>query len=447
MSCEIDDMQRLCLLLGLILILHCGCSGKRVSDISINSSGVAIQGETPQLPETDWPGWRGARGDGTTTDRPLVTTWSETENVLWIADIPGRGNSSPIVVGQTVYLATAMERDKQQLVVAYDLETGNQLWSTVVRQGGFPTAQQMHPKSTNANGTLACDGERIFGAFLGEDSITAFALDLEGNSIWSKQVGNFVSKFGYAPSVQIYRSALIVSADHQGGGYLAALDRETGDIGWRINRPAKSSYSTGRVVQVAGSDQLIISGAGKVISYDPQTGEETWRADGTASATCGTVVANSTHVFASGGFPESQTISIAADGSGEVKWSKRVKLYEPSLLLTDDLLFGVTDKGIAYCWSADRGTELWKQRLQGSFSASPVLVNGLIYVTNNNGLTFVFRATGDSYQEISRNQLGNEAFASLAIADSKILARVVRRDGTKSEHLYCIGGDAEAVAP
>lgn len=439
-------MQRLHLFLLLTSTLVFGCSAERVSDVSIESSGVAISGETPQLPASDWPSWRGGRGDGIALDQPLVTTWSETDHVLWTADIPGRGNSSPIVVGQTVYLATALDSEQQQLVVAYDLATGDQQWSTVVRQGGFPPARQMHDKSTHANGTLACDGERILGAFLGEGSITAFALDLEGNSLWTKEVGNFVSKFGYAPSVQIYRSALIVSADHQGGGYLAALDRETGDIGWRIQRPAKSSYSTGRVVEVAGSDQLIISGAGTVASYDPQTGEERWRADGTASATCGTVVANSTHVFASGGFPESQTISIAADGSREVAWSQRVKLYEPSLLLSENLLFGVTDKGIAYCWSADQGTEHWKTRLEGSFSASPVLVNGLIYVTNNNGLTFVFRATETSYQEVARNQLGDEAYASLAVADSKILARVVHQNGTRKEQLYCLGGDTDEAA-
>lgn len=440
-------MLRRCLPFILMLAFLTGCSAERVSDVSIESSGVSITGETPKLSSTDWPAWRGGQGDGIAEDQPLVTTWSETDHVLWTADIPGRGNSSPIVVGQTIYLATALDTEQQQLVIAYDLATGNQKWSTVVRQGNFPTARQMHEKSTHANGTLACDGERILGAFLGNNAITAFALDLEGNSIWSKEVGNFVSKFGYAPSVQIYRSSIIVSADHQGGGYLSALDRATGDIAWRIQRPAKSSYSSARVVHVAGSDQLVISGAGKVTSYDPQTGEERWQADGTASATCGTVVANSTHIFASGGFPESQTISIAADGSREVKWSQRVKLYEPSLLLKDNLLFGVTDKGIAYCWSADQGTEHWKTRLEGSFSASPVLVNDLIYVTNNSGTTFVFRANEESYQEIARNKLGDEAFASLAIADSKILARVVRRTGAREEKLYCLGAEADTEAP
>ena len=435
-------------LLTIGLLFFSGCSGSRVSEVSVEASGVEIRGETPKFNEIDWPGWRGGTNDGMVPfGQKLITNWSETENVLWSIDIPGRGNSSPIIVGETVYLATAEDDKEEQWVLAYDAKTGEEKWSTMVRQGGFPTTRQMHPKSTHANGTVACDGENLFVAFLGNNVITAYALDLEGKKVWEKEVGDFSSKFGYAPSLQIYRSAVLVSADHLGGGYLAALDRETGQIAWRIPRPAKSSYSTARVVTVAGEDQLVISGCGTVSSYDPMTGLQKWTTDGTANATCGTVVANKMHIFASGGFPESQTVCITADGSRDVVWSRRVKVYEPSLLLKDDLLFGITDKGIAYCWSASDGKELWKTRLQGTFSASPIHCNENIYVPNNDGVTFVFKAVGESYQQIAANPLGDEAYASLAVSQSKIFARVVDTSEGRHEKLYCLGTPTEETSP
>ena len=225
---------------------------------------------------------------------------------------------------------------------------------------------------------------------LNTDAITATALDLDGEVLWQREVGKFVSKFGYAPSPVIYKSLVIVAADNKGGGYLAALDTETGQVAYRVSRGNGDSYSSPTVVPVGGRDQLLISGNDAVASYDPESGELLWRTQCIAEATCGTIVSDGERIFASGGYPESETICLSADG--ERLWSNKSKTYEPSLLVVGDRLLTVNDKGVAICWDGASGEELWKERLGGNFSASPVLVNGTVIVPNLSGDTVVFEA-------------------------------------------------------
>ena len=141
------------------------------------------------------------------------------------------------------------------------------------------------------------------------------------------------------------------------------------------------SYSSPIVAHVAGRDQLLISGGKVVASYDPENGKPLWTADATTSATCGTMVWDGGLVFASGGYPDAETAAIAADGSGRVVWRNREKCYEQSMLAVDGYVYAVNDRGIAYCWKADDGTQMWQQRLGGggAVSSSPILAGGNIY--------------------------------------------------------------------
>lgn len=417
-----------------------------VEEVSVDTSGVEIEDAPQSINEGDWPGWRGPQGNGIGASSAAVTQWSPSENVLWSADVPGRGHSSPVVVGDRVYLATADDGAQQQFVLAFDRESGSEVWRTQVSEGGFPGSNQLHQKGTNANSTVACDGERIYIAFLNHGKITATALDLGGEIVWQKELGAFNSKFGYAPSPVLYKSLVIFAADNQGGGYLAGLDRATGEIAWRKARPAVSTYSSPAIATVAGRDQLLISGGDRVVSYDPATGEELWGVKGTTEATCGTMVWHGDSVIASGGYPGRQTLCVRADGSGEILWSHSVKAYEPSLVVAGGNVFAVTDDGIAYCWSATTGEEQWKQRLGGNVSASPVVCGDLIYATNDQGTTFVFRATGEGYDEVARNQLGDDMFASAAVSQGQLFLRVGEYAGRgRQEKLYCLGMPADGA--
>jgi len=425
------------LLIGVLLIAGC-TQTTPVEEISVQTSGVSLSdSEIPDLSAT-WPGWRGPQQNGHAADQKLPTEWSETTNVLWKSDVPGRGHSSPVVVNDLVLLATADDQKQEQAVMAFDRADGTVRWETAVHTGKFPSPGELHKKGTNANGTVLFDGERIFVVFLNSGKIIATALDLKGAQLWQQELGAFNSKFGYAPSPVLYKSFVIIAADNRGGGYLTALDRKTGEIAWRISRPAVSTYSSPVVAHVGGRDQLLISGCDQVASYDPATGKEYWSTPCLAEATCGTIVTTDDQIFASGGYPKRETVALSADG--KLLWSDKTKIYEPSMLVNGDQLYGITDDGIAYCWSTETGEVLWKNRLRGSFSASPILCNGLVYISNLSGETFVFEANAAGYKEIAVNKIGDDCYASPAAVDGQLFLRVGKQSGGKrQEELVCIG--------
>jgi outer membrane protein assembly factor BamB len=331
------------------------------------------------------------------------------------------------------------DQQQQQLVIAFDRADGQETWRTVIHQGGFPSKRELHEKSTHANGTVSCDGKRLFTAFLNSDSIIATAITLDGDIVWQKEVGKFVSKWGYAPSPVLYQSLVIFSADNQGGGYLVAVDAETGAIAWRVARGNSSSYSSPTIAHVGGRDQLLISGGDSVSSYDPASGDRLWKTEAIAEATCGTMVVSGDQVFASGGYPDRETVCLSADGKR--LWSNNTRVYEPSMIVVGDKLVAVTDDGIAYGWSIDSGDQLFKQRLGGKFSASPILCNGHVYVSNLQGTTFVFRVD-DGFQMISKNRLGDDCYASPAAVGGQLFLRVGLGSGReRREQLVCLAGD------
>ncbi len=389
----------------------------------------------------DWPVWRGPNRNGVADpDQNPPVTWSTTENVVWKTSVPGRGHSSPTIVGDRIFLATADETRQIQSVVAFDRETGRQLWQTEVSQGGFP---KTHPKNTHATCTVACDGERLFVVFHHHARLTLAALDLEGAEVWKQEVGPYdpkVYEYGYAPSPALFESLVILAADSEKGGYLAAYDRETGRRVWKADRPRMLSFSSPIVANIGQRPQLLMSGCEHVAAYDPRNGEGLWVTPGTTMATCGTMVWEGDLVFASGGYPEAQTICVKADGSRQVLWKNRQKCYEQSMLVHEGHVYALNDQGIAFCWRARDGREMWKERLEGPISASPVLVGDIIYATNEASTTFVFKADPQRFQLVARNQLEDEAFATPAICDGRIYMRVASGAAPqRKETLYCLG--------
>ncbi|MCA9061878.1 MAG: PQQ-binding-like beta-propeller repeat protein [Planctomycetaceae bacterium] len=430
------------IVLAALPFLLFGCGKGPPSGVTPVTEIKATESAQDELPVTtttdDWAAWRGPTGDGRSTSPPAPTEWNANSNIAWMTDIPGRGHSSPIVVGDLVILASAVEDREQQLVAAFSRTDGSLAWSRVVHEGAFPDRADIHPKGTYANSTVSCDGERLFVTFLNGGQVMVSALDLGGKILWQKSAGGFSSKFGFAPSPVLYQSLVIVAADNWGSGFIAALHRATGEIVWRKQRPSLSSYSSPLITSLGGKDQLLLSGCRLVASFNPLTGELLWQKEATAEATCGTPVTDGNLVFASGGYPEQQT--VAMDATGNVVWQNRNKAYEPSMLVVEDRLLAVTDDGIAHCWSTKDGSQLWRTRLQGSFSASPVLCQGLVYVTNLDGTTFVFRATEAQLQEVSRNRLGNDCYTSFAVSRGQLFGRFGFGSGRdRQEKLVCIG--------
>ena len=167
--------------------------------------------------QSDWPWWRGPTRNGVANRDPVPTKLSDADNLLWKTPVPGRGHSSPIIVGNRVFLATADEQKKTQSVVAFDCSSGKQLWQIEVNKGAFPAKN--HKNNTEASSTVASDGERVFATFYNHDHVEAVALDFDGNILWKKQVCAFHPKkfeYGYAPSPLIYGETVIISAEYDG---------------------------------------------------------------------------------------------------------------------------------------------------------------------------------------------------------------------------------------
>ncbi len=393
------------------------------------------------LSAADWSQWRGPNHNNVAeSGQSVPTEWSETKNVVWKTELPGRGHSSPIVIGDLIVLTSAEDARQQQGVFGFDRRTGKQLWGTLISQGGFP---KIHAKNTHASSTACSDGSQIYAAFNHDNKVEAVSLDMQGKIVWKKDVGPFVPRqyqYGYAAAPTLYNGTLIVSGDTDTEAWVKALDTKTGRTVWEQNRPAKLNWSSPIVGSVAGKEQLFLSGCEMIASYDPKTGRPLWSQPCLTMATCGTVIWDDDTVYASGGYPKKQTVAVKADGSGTILWSNTVKCYEQSMLIHGGYLYAVDDGGIAFCWHAKTGREMWKNRLQGPVSASPVLVGDTIYAPNERGTTFVFKTNPQSFQLVASNRLGDESFASPTVVDNRLYLRVSTGDGAgRHETLYAIG--------
>ena len=399
------------------------------------------QAQTPTVDSGDWPWWRGPSSNGVAeAGQRAPLEWSSDKNVSWKASVPGRGHSSPIVVGQRVFLTTADERNQVQSVLCFDRGSGQQLWQTNVNKGGFPS--RINRKNTHASSSVACDGNRLYSTFFNHDRIQVVALGLDGTILWNQVAGRFTPdefKNGYAASPLLYGQTVVVAGDFDGKAFLAALDTRSGESVWRTSRPSRINYASPIVGRVAGRDQLLISGGDRVASYNPHDGKPYWEADATTMATAGTMVWDSDRVYASGGYPQAETVCVLADGSGKVLWRNRQKCYEQSLLAVDNHVYAINDGGIAFCWQGQSGKELWRERLQGPISASPILSDGNIYASNERGTTWIYRATPDRFELVAENRLGSESFATPTICGSQVFLRVADTvNDRRRESLYCI---------
>lgn len=388
----------------------------------------------------DWPWWRGPQRNGIATPgKPVPLQWSETENIVWKTPLPGRGHGSPIVVGKQVLFQTA-EADRQvQSVVCLDRGSGKLQWQTPVHEGGVEIKQ--NEKSTYANATPACDGERIFVNFLNKGGIYTTALDRSGKQIWQVKVTDYVLHQGFSSSPAVYQSLVIVSADNKGGtGLLAGLDRETGKIVWKRDRPALPNYTSPIILKVHGRDQLLFIGCDLVTSLNPLTGDTLWETAGATTECVTSTVTDGDVIFTTGGYPKNHLAAIRADGSGERAWENGSRVYVPSMVLQGGHLYAMLDAGIAQCWEASTGKERWKARVGGTFSSSLTLADGNVFATDESGKTTIFKADPAAFERVGENQLGKSVFASPAICDGRIYQRVIsEQEGEVKEFLYCIG--------
>jgi outer membrane protein assembly factor BamB len=393
---------------------------------------------------TDWAWWRGPNRNGIAADKQNPPMrWSDEKNVVWKSAVPGRGHSSPTVVGDQIFLATADEKQKIQSVLCYDRKTGQQRWKTDIHKGGFESTGDMqgHIRSCKASSTVACDGRRLFVSFVNNNAVHTTALSLDGKQLWQQKVTDFTMHQGFASSPAVYGPLVIVSADNKGGGAVTGFDRVTGKIVWTHKRPELPNYTSPIILSIDGRDQLILTGCDVISSYAPLTGTVNWEVKGATTECVTSVVSDGQFVVTSGGFPDKHISIVRGDGSGEVLWRNGVQVYVPSMLVHGEHLYVVTDSGDALCYELESGKEVWKHRLRTKFAASPVLVGKHIFATSNDGRTFIFKASPKAFELVHENKLAaDEVQATPAICGSRIYMRLARgKREERHEMLYCIG--------
>lgn len=388
----------------------------------------------------DWPAWRGPTLDGHAAGNAAATVpvaWSEQQNVVWRAEVPGKGHASPIVVGGSVFLLTHEEQNRTICLLKYNASTGAPMGKLVLHRGVVPPPY-LHKKNTVASSTPSSDGKVVYVVAQVGDAIYASAVSVQGQLLWQRAVAPYRAGdgwFGYGASPLLVGNALVIPVEtDNGAGGLFALNKINGRPLWRAKRPQETGYSSAVLAEILGRPQILISGGYHIAAYQPQDGSLLWKVKATSRTTCGTMVWKDDMVFASGGFPESGTYGVMVGEQGaKVVWQNRVKCYEQSMLVAGDYLYGFADNGIAFCWRCADGQEMWKQRLGGPVSASPLLIGDRIYASNERGVTFVFRASPQGFQLLGENVLGDSSFASPAYADGKMFLRHASTEGEQRQ--------------
>ena len=395
----------------------------------------------------DWPGWRGPRGDGTSTESNVPTRWDGTsgEKVLWRTKIPGSGYSSPVVYRDTVFVTSCDEDSQTRLLHRLDSQTGQLIWTEEVVKSPL---EGMHKLNSRASGTPVTDGTNVFVTFFQTPSTTGergdpgemvvASYDFQGNQNWWAKVGAFSSIHGYCTSPVIYKNLLILNGDHDGASYVLALDKATGEVVWKTPREHQTrSYVTPLLREIDGRMQAIMSGSKRIAGFDAESGRRQWWIEGPTEQFVASMVDDENGFYMSAGFPTHHVMSINPGGSGDVSESHvnwhvtDAKCYVPSPVVTGGLLIVADDRGIAHCFDTLDGSHLWRKRLGSHFSASLVTVGGLVYMTSDEGVTQVVKPTRQDAIIVESNELGERVFASPAIANGKLYLR-----GTES--LFCI---------
>lgn len=397
----------------------------------------------------DWPGFRGPTGQGTSPAKGLPTTWSGTENVAWKVELPGPGTSSPIVLGKKIFLTCysgynvpgeAGEMDDLMLhLVCLDRATGEKLWTTDIKPK-LPEQDKIRDEHGYASGTPAADAERVY-VFFGKTGVLAF--DHAGEQLWQCELGDTLHGWGSAGCPVLYQNLVIINASVESES-LVALDKRTGREVWRAD-DLKESWNTPLLVPAGKyKTELVVAEMGKILGYDPATGEELW--------SCATdipwymvpsLVANQGTVYCVGGRSPGGSLAVRLGGRGDVTASHRLWTSNKGSNVTSPLfhngyLYWMHESlGIAFCAKANSGELVYDERVPRADQvySSPVLGDGKIYYLNRSGRMFVVAAQPE-FKILATNDLGDRsAFnSSPAISGEQLLIR-------SNRYLYCIGKD------
>jgi outer membrane protein assembly factor BamB len=442
-----------------------------ISSILLLALSAFIALNTTAKSSSNWPQWRGPESQGVSDEKNLPTEWSDTKNVLWKTELPGKGFSQPIIWENKVFLTADIEggpapathkAPKHMLgdkefqhpdwdsvdklhtfkTICLDRDTGKILWEQTSYSG--TVFDYRHKRGNYAAPTAVTDGKYVI-TYFGSEGI--YCYDFNGKLVWKKNIGNIDTfGMGVGTSPVLYENLVIFVCDQNlavpKDSFMIALDKRTGNEVWRVARPIQGSWATPVIVKVAGRTEMVTSGNEFLISYDPATGKELWRATGLKSHAIATPVVGHGLAILSSGYPAKAVTAVRLGGSGNLDGTDKIAwkynkgtAYVPSPILYGDYVYLMSDAGILTSLNAKTGELVYEGGrvpiATKFYGASPVAFDGKILLTSDDGDTFVIKA-GPKHEVLGQNSIGEPCRTSIAIADGKLFIR-----GDK--HLFCIG--------
>ena len=399
---------------------------------------AAVLSAVPSFAD-DWARFRGPNGTGVApADTP--TQVSATKNLLWKAALPGIGHSSPIVVGDRVFVQSSAADGSKRMLVCLDAATGKELWARDAAGG----PAKMHKKNTPASSTAAADGERVYALFWDGSAVTLEAFTLAGEPVWSASLGSYQGEHGAGMSPVVVGDKVIVNYDQDGAAEVVAFDAATGNKVWAAERKPERACPSSPLVRdlPGGKKEVVIGNTHGLTGYDADAGTVTWAwawAGNKLRTVASPVLADGAVLMVGGNGGGTRAAAAVVPGSEpgaspKVAWSsKRDVPYVPTPVVTGDHLYWVHDNGFAVCAVARTGEVLWNERaFTKSVSASPILIGDKVLGIAEDGRVVVFKADPDAFEVVFEGNIGEAVFASPAAADGKLFVR-------GAEHLFCFG--------
>lgn len=414
---------------------------------AVNSLLVLVLMDVDSVAAENWPNWRGPTRDGVSEERNLPVEWDTSTNIAWKLEMPAWSGSTPIIWEDRIYLNVAIDDDNMELW-SVDRDTGQAIWKRHLSSGNRRLRKQ-----NMSSPSPVTDGQRIW-VMTGTGVLKSF--DQDGHERWARNLpeeyGAFGLNWGYASSPLLYDNALYVQVLHgmrtDEPSYVLRIDSDSGETVWKVERPTKAvrespdSYSTPNVVAFDDFTEIIVTGGDAVTAHDSETGRERWRVDGLNPTR-----QRDYRIVASpivrGGLVYAPTrvrplLVIEPGGQGDVLdthvvWETENGPDVPTPVTDGDYFYVINDRGIVFVTDAKTGREVYgPERIrQGTYSASPVLADGKIYVTNEDGITTVLRA-GPVFEVVAENDFNDYCLSSPAVSEGQIFFRT-------TEYLYAVG--------
>jgi outer membrane protein assembly factor BamB len=392
---------------------------------------------------SNWPAWRGPEGTGVAQEKNLPLHWGTNENVRWRTPLPERGNSTPIVWRNQVFVTQPIEAGKRRALMCFDRATGKLLWQQGTRVSENESTHDTNPQGSSSPVT---DGERVVAWF---GSAGLYCYDLKGKELWHRELGSQKHIWGWGSSPMLHGDLCYLNFGPGEPSFLLALDKKTGKDVWKVSEPNADSgekkpgqekavwvgsWSTPVIIKAGGREELILTWPKRVVAFEPKAGQELWSCAGINPLvyTSPLYEPSKEILVAMGGFG-GMALAVKAGGSGDVTETRRLwqhpktKQRIGSGVIHNSHIYILNDPGVAECFELETGKLVWEERLRGPAArsdnwSSMVLADGKLYAVNQGGDGFVLRAS-PKFEVLATNSLHEATIGSMAVSDGDLFIR------------------------